>query len=157
VIPQIHWFGLREDAFIRGPLALPGQVLRLNQYWSMFSPDPKNGDAWLVLEGERADGTAVDPSRDAPVSLHKPRRIVDLYDGYRHRLWVTKLLEKGEKARGYEILHTGLADYYCRTWNERHPPPERILRLRTIGVLEFTLHPEPLEPREYFVYDCAPS
>jgi hypothetical protein len=89
--------------------------LLLNQYWTMFAPDPGAVTQWLFVEGELEDGRRVDlyDERFEPPVLEKPADGSGYFHGFRWR----KYFNQAKLQRDWPEL----ADYYCRRWNADHP------------------------------------
>jgi hypothetical protein len=92
-------------------------LLRMDQYWGMFSPSVQRKDGWLVFEGIDKDGNTWDLRwNHAGADLKKPLHIVSLYPSDRWR----KLAENLQSDR-YTFLRPLFGDYLLRTWNREHP------------------------------------
>lgn len=110
-----------------------GQILRIDQYWSMFAPFPYMDDGFYVLPATTMGGIKFDYLRNKPVSFEKPaclscentsQRWVKLYEN----LWK----KKHSHYREY------LARYICRTYNEEKTGNDRINELKIYYVKEQT-------------------
>lgn len=135
-----------------GPLRLVGSALRMNATWSMFAPNPPALDSWPVLDGATADGARVDPLRDAPVAWDKPKSIPALFPSFRWRLYFGNLVGVPDTLPGRRDALEAFASYWCRDWNARHAPEQR---LRTLDVAigeERTLEQGVAEPERALLY-----
>ncbi|MEM6582091.1 MAG: HTTM domain-containing protein [Pseudomonadota bacterium] len=91
------------------------QTLLLNQYWTMFAPNPGRNTVWLMAIGELSDGRRVnlyDLTFEAP-AIERPVDGSGYFDGYRWR----KYFNEGAVERKWSRL----AAYYCRRWNATYP------------------------------------
>tara|TARA_R110001599_G_scaffold353527_1_gene593598 strand:+ start:35816 stop:37615 length:1800 start_codon:yes stop_codon:yes gene_type:complete len=97
-------------------------ALLLNQYWTMFAPEPGRISHWLFVDGELAGGRRVDAValRFTPSDLATPEDGSGYFDGFRWR----KYFSEGR----IEPRWPYLSAYYCRRWNRLHPdqPIQRV-------------------------------
>lgn len=145
--------GLVPDA-LRAAATPPVHVLRLDQYWDMFAPQPTRDDGWFLVPAVLADGREVDLLRDgAPVSYAKPDSIYATHETpsrwrkYRERIW----------ARSYAWHREHYARYLCRDWNVTHAPEQRALSLKLVYMLERSVPPgesPSIEQRVLWRHDC---
>ncbi len=116
---------------------LVGYLLRLDQYWNMFSPYPPKADGWFVMPGTLQDGSQVELwTGERVVSWEKPSNISAQYPN--DRWW--KFMENiypGEKGR--EAALDAYARYMCRDWNTRHSGRERLETFQIFFMQETTL------------------
>ncbi len=92
-------------------------MLRLNQYWGMFSPTVLKTDGWLVYHGYDSQGRQWDLRRNTNfVDYKKPQHIVKMYKNDRWR----KLAENMQ-SDNYTFLRPLYSNYILRTWNKQHP------------------------------------
>lgn len=109
----VNWFPLE----LRDELAITSNVLRLNQYWGMFSPGVLQKDGWFVYHGRDSIGRQWDLRRNEDyVDYEKPARIVSMYKNDRWR----KLAENMQSDR-YTFLRPLYCKYLIRRWNSMHP------------------------------------
>jgi hypothetical protein len=110
---KIYWFPYK----LADGLNYPVNVLRLNQYWGMFSPTVLKKDGWFVYHGMDSIGRQWDLWRNQDyVNYHKPERIVNMYKSDRWR----KLAENLQNDT-YTFLRPLYCKYVLRTWNKDHP------------------------------------
>ena len=116
---------------------LVGYLLRLDQYWNMFSPYPLQADGWFVMPGTLKDGSQVELWTGARVvSWEKPSNISALYPN--DRWW--KFMENiypGQRER--EAALDAYARYLCRDWNTRHDDQQQLETFQIIYMQETTL------------------
>lgn len=116
---------------------LVGYILRLDQYWNMFSPFPLKNGGWFVMPGTLKDGSQVELwTGKRVVRWEKPSDISALYPN--DRWW--KFMENIYPAqREREIALDAYARYVCRDWNIRHSDQERLDTFQIFFVQETTL------------------
>jgi len=98
-------------------------VLRLDQKWNMFAPNPAKLDGWPVIRGELADGTVVDAYRrrvGAP-SFQRPRYVSQVFGDYRWRKYFSRLWFGNTR----QLLNYGR--YICRSWNRRAASASKLM------------------------------
>lgn len=92
-------------------------VLRLNQYWGMFSPHIMKEDGWYVYEGYTDKGKHWDLYNNTPfIKAEKPEHLVKHYKSDRWR----KLAENIQRNE-YTFLKPLYCKYYLNKWNKEHP------------------------------------
>ena len=103
----------------------------MNQYWTMFAPDPGELTQWLFVEGDLEDGRKVDlyEQRFTPPVLEKPADGSGHFHGFRWRKYFNQY--------GLNRSWPELAGYYCRRWNASHPDNPAV-RARGYALLEET-------------------
>lgn len=107
---------------LEGPARWLGDVLRLDQDWGMFAPEPPLVNGWFVLAASLADGSRVDLARNgAPVSFEKPAHVADLFSSAHWQKYSDNLSET--RFRGHWDAY---GRYLCRCWNEAHPSKEAV-------------------------------
>jgi hypothetical protein len=121
-------------------------ALRLDQRWSMFSPNPQTEDGWFVVAGTLSSGASVDlfPALVSSVESgstaraidpgppwQKPRLISSQFPSQRWLLYFLQLVGAPTDAqlRGFEA-------YVCRSWNASHSS-DGALRRFTLDYLRF--------------------
>lgn len=116
---------------------LVGYLLRLDQYWNMFSPYPLKDDGWFVMPGMLKEGRRVDLwTGKRVVSWEKPPDISDQYPN--DRWW--KFMENLYPVEwGRAATLDAYAGYVCRDWNARHDAQERLETFQIIYMQETTL------------------
>ena len=135
--------------------ALVGYLLRLDQYWNMFSPYPLKNDGWFVMPGTLQDGSQVDLwTGERVVSWEKPVSISALYPN--DRWW--KFMENiypGQRER--EAALDAYARYLCRDWNTRHSGQEQLETFQVFFMQETTLpdYQHSLERKLLGEYACG--
>lgn len=91
-------------------------LFKLHQHWSMFSPNPPDGDSWFVLSLETEDSKRIDLlNQGRPVSNQKPDDfkvwlIDDRWNAYYFKL---------AYSQNQKFLNR-LADYHIEKWNQKH-------------------------------------
>lgn len=112
---------------------LPARILRIDQRWGLFGPDPPVHDGWYVMKGVLADGREVnllEPGR--PAGFEKPPVVSETLN-IRWREYFFRL--ELEAADPRWALY---GDWLCRAWNEGHEGGERLGRAYVYYVQELT-------------------
>lgn len=111
-------------------LNLVANMLRLDQYWGMFSPSILKNDGWFVYQGVDYNNRTWDLRLDqAAVSFEKPARILSMYKNDRWR----KLAENLSNDN-FTFLRPLYARYVLREWSRAHPDrPMAYLHLYYVG------------------------
>ena len=106
----------REDLGPSPELQVPGHLLRIDQYWGLFAPEPPRVHSWFVAEGVLADGRRIDLIRDgAPLDWSCPVSS-SVYKNQRwKRFYVGEASEVGGFTREPHIR------YLYRRWTPRFP------------------------------------
>ena len=109
----VSWFPYE----MRNGVNTTTNVLRLNQYWGMFSPTVLKKDGWYVYYGRDSIGRQWDLWRNEDyVDFSKPKRIVTMYKSDRWR----KLAENLQNDR-YIFLRPLYCKFILLKWNREHP------------------------------------
>jgi len=112
-LATVSWFRFE----LRDEPVIVSNILRLNQYWGMFSPGVLRKDGWFVYYGRDSIGRQWDLRRNQDyVDFSKPGRIVSLYKNDRWR----KLAENLQTER-YTFLRPLYCRYLLSIWNKNHP------------------------------------
>ena len=81
----------RRDPGCRQSSAAPhlavGNALRINQYWTMFSPNPPVLDVWIERIGTTRSGERFDVARGAAAKPEKPERL-SAQESWSWRIWL---------------------------------------------------------------------
>ena len=81
----------RHEKWFPRKINVIGQALRIEQYWSMFSPFPMHDDGWLVARSMLSDGSEIDLITGKELDLRKPARVAKLYPSQRWRKYSMNL------------------------------------------------------------------
>ena len=112
-LSTIKWFNYE----LRTEFYYPINVLRLNQYWGMFSPNVLKKDGWFVYYGIDSAGRQWDLYRNQDyVDFTKPTHIVNMYKTDRWR----KLAENMQSTNN-TFLYPMYGKYILKQWNKKHP------------------------------------
>ncbi len=111
-----------------------GYLLRLDQHWGMFAPVVFKDDGWYILEGQIADGRAIDLNHEGKIADYtKPASVVSMFKNDRWRKYSENYLF---------VRNAYMRPYYChylmRRWNEDHPN-QKIRQLEIIYMKEPSL------------------
>lgn len=152
----VLWINLsmRAGAFqIPRQLSWIGEVLYLDQNWSMFTP-PDEASAWFVVAGSERDGTAVDLLRKKPgISWDAPRSFSSTYKNlqwykYMGHLW----------SPAYSNNLPYYAGYKCREWNRRHRGDKQLAQLLIYSASQ-RFYPQGESPQYslLWMHNCMPE
>ncbi len=138
------------------PIMAVGNALRINQYWTMFSPNPPVLDVWIERIGTTRSGERFDVARGAAAKPEKPERL-SAQESWSWRIWLGYLqgLELDDPVRA--LVLERLAEFSCRDWNDARPEAERFESIEIVQVMERTLPvgTEPLTRVVAFRSPCA--
>jgi hypothetical protein len=116
-------------------LKLVYMLLRLDQRWAMFAPQPQRNDGWYVIRGVQKDGREVDLLRHPlPVQWEQPEGLSSSFGNVRWRQFMQSIaLSPSGNIRIY------YAAYLRREWNRTRPEPEHLQSLKMYYMVEETL------------------
>lgn len=159
--------GGEEVLFEESLLGRFTQALRLDQRWSMFSPNPQTEDGWFIVEGTLTSGTRVDVypalvglidatsgprAIDPDIRWQKPGLISSQFPSQRWLLYFLQLV-----GAPTDVQLRGFETYVCRSWNASQPP-HRALRRFALDYLRFEHLPDgktsPVQKIELTARDC---
>ena len=123
------WEGVRP----RGMWSAPAYLLRVEQRWSMFSPQPPSRTRYVVARGETDTGAAVDLLNGAALG-QIARRPAGRYDRVRWRNYFGYVLSNGTRELR-ERLAASLGD----DWNSSRAGQEQLTSVRLDFVSEALL------------------
>jgi hypothetical protein len=111
-LSRVSWFSYQ----LRKEVLIPINMLRLNQYWGMFSPGVIKKDGWFVYYGIDSLGRQWDLRLNQDyVDFTKPEHVVGMYKSDRWR----KLAENMQG--NHTFLRPLYGKYILREWNKQHP------------------------------------
>ncbi len=123
-------------------------VLRIDQGWKMFSPNPASNDGWFVIPAKLMNGGKVDIfSGGGPVVWKKPENVYAAFGNQRWRKYMMNLRKKGNKK--YRLYY---GRYMSRKWNRSHSKGERALRFKVCYMKEPTFKDRIGEPRKIVLW-----
>jgi len=139
--------GGSEVAFEETLLGRFALLMRLDQRWSMFSPNPQTEDGWFVIDGMLVEGARIDlfpelvtGAVDATsaeraiargIRWEKPDLISSQFGNQRWLLYFLQLVAIPSDAQ-----LRGFRDYACRFWNEGKQPRKSLQRF-TLDYMRF--------------------
>ena len=144
--------GAFSKGIIPGGLRWLGDLLSLDQTWSMFVP-PGEYSVWFVIPGKLKDGTEVDLLKNSsPVAWDKPSGAsttfkTDHWRSYLLTLW-------GGQS---QLLSPYLSWYLCSEWNRSHREEMRLEELEIFAVAQRTLLNQQTaapQSQSLFKYSC---
>ena len=94
---------------------LVGYLLRLDQYWNMFSPKPLDITGWIILSAVKLNGAdKIDLWRQGqPLSMEKPYRYDMSFSCFRIRKMMENLVLEHKNYSRYYLT------YLCDKWNKK--------------------------------------
>jgi hypothetical protein len=119
-------------------------LLRMDQYWGMFSPNPMIHDGWYVMLAEREDGSRfdlLDPERSS--LWEKPEDVLKTFPSDRWKEYMMMLYDLS----GQSGLWERVVDHFKSTWQEKHPGDPPIHNVEVYYMMEKTL-PKGVAPVE---------
>lgn len=110
-------------------------VLRLTQYWNVFTPHPGHKDAWLMVVATLNDGSKVDLFRGGtPAQWTKPEHVGDIYENVRFRKYTGNLGNRRIGWRHYQPY----AAMHARRWNAKNAESRHVKKVELIRMVEMT-------------------
>lgn len=110
-------------------------VLRLTQYWNVFSPYPFRKDAWPMLVATLKDGSKVELLTGGPVRWTKPERVSDVFRNDRWRKYANNVGIRNIGWRHYR----NWAGMHARRWNAENPESRHVKKVEFIRMIEMLL------------------
>lgn len=133
---------LREEN-VSYTAARVAEVLRLDQWWGMFSPNPPFQYGWFVIPGQLVDGRVVDlmPGSATPYEPPTTRKPAVPSYQYTSQRWRKYLMNLHDVENYDKRVHFGR--YLCKAWNWPTGPHYGDDMLVTFEVLFFEVELEP--------------
>lgn len=88
----------RHEKWFPRKVNVIAQALRIEQYWSMFSPFPMHDDGWYIARSVMSDGSEIDLITGKTLDLRKPARVAKLYPNQRWRKYSMNLRRDSHRA-----------------------------------------------------------
>ena len=143
------------------------RALGLQQYWSVFSPNPVTAfimtDGWVELVGTLADGTELDVlANGVPVRQTRPENVADTFSNRRWRHYVANVLApwplRSEQRTTVEASRAAWLTWRCSDWNRQAPVQRRMRDVRLVWMQQRLGHPEDVPQSEILLRAvCSPS
>jgi hypothetical protein len=112
-----------------------GEIVRMDQSWELFAPDPMKTQGWMVVPAILQDGEEVDlKTQDAHVTWDPPPLISTTYYNERWRKYLMNLSDTTEQS--HRLTY---AAYLGNRWNNTHPAFQRVKSVRIVLVRSQTL------------------
>jgi len=127
------------------------RALGLQQYWSLFSPNPVNAfvmtDGWVELVATLEDGTELDVlAAGVPVRSVRPANVAESFANRRWRHYVANVLTpwpvRSEQRATVEASRAAWLSWRCSAWNAHAPPARRMRAVRLVWMQQRLGHPE---------------
>lgn len=119
-------------------------LLRMDQYWGMFSPNPMVHDGWYVMQAEREDGSQfdlLDPNRSS--LWDKPANVLETFPSDRWKEYMMMLYDFPDQAQLWERV----VDHFKSSRESKHPNESPIQKVEVYYMMEKTL-PDGVAPVE---------
>jgi hypothetical protein len=148
VLAYVAAWNIRTLDFARFAPYFPPQLnvvadlLRIDQKWNMFAPNPSRTDGWFVVPAILVNGDQVDLFTGGPLSWEKPPMVSDTIP---NRRW-GKYLERISTSK-YEHRRAHYAAYLTHQWNTGHGPDRQLHAFDIYFVGERTLRTGPGQPQ----------
>jgi hypothetical protein len=107
-------------------------VLRLTQYWNIFTPHPFRKDAWPMLVATLNDGSKVELLTGGPVRWSKPEDVSDIFKNARWRKYANNMGIRSIGRRHYR----NWAAMHARRWNAKNPESRHVKEVEFIRMVE---------------------
>ncbi len=99
-----------------------GEVVRMDQSWELFAPDPMQTQGWLVVPAVLQNGREVDlKSQLSPVTYAAPSLISATYYNERWRKYLMNMSDQSDPNQS--VVY---AAYLGNLWNSTHSSEERV-------------------------------
>ncbi len=127
------------------------RAVGLQQFWSVFSPNPVTPfvvtDGWVELVAGLADGTEWDVlAGGVPVRSTRPPNVADTFGNRRWRHYAANVLTpwplRSEQRLTVEASREAWLEWRCADWNAHAPPTRRARELRLVWMQQRLGHPE---------------
>lgn len=127
------------------------RAVGLQQYWSLFSPNPVNAfamtDGWVELVATLEDGTELDVlAGGVPVRSVRPGNVADTFANRRWRHYVANVLFpwplRSEQRTTVEASRAAWLNWRCAEWNSHALAGRRMRAIRLVWMQQRLGHPE---------------
>lgn len=127
-----------------------GQLLRIDQKWTMFSPGVPTNNVWFVMAAELQNGEMIDLLNfGRPLTWDKPLVLVDRIPSRRWSKYLSNLrVPKNSDHRVHYAL------YLARSWNETHAEDDKIIALTFYEMVESIDHPSE-SPKKIILFEAG--
>ncbi|PSF37689.1 hypothetical protein C7H19_09040 [Aphanothece hegewaldii CCALA 016] len=115
------------------------RITRLDQYWSIFAPNPPRDDGWYIAEATLKDGSKVDLFRNGNSVIWDKPTISERDQLYKNMQWRSYFISL-YRAQG-KPLYPYLVNYLTEQWNQNNEPSKQIEKLRIYFMDERTVPP----------------
>jgi len=142
------------------------RALGLQQFWSLFSPNPVNAfvltDGWVELVAELEDGSEVDVlAAGVPVRSTRPPNVAETFTNRRWRHYVANVLTpwplRSEQRVTVEESRAAWLRWRCVEWNTDAPSGRRARQLRLVWMQQRLGHPEDVARPEILSREVCPE
>jgi hypothetical protein len=130
--------GLFPEATFPESLNRFGHFLRINQRWSMFTPNSPRNDGWYVIPARLVDGSVVELTNGGEVKWEKPPLISAVHEGRRWQVFQMRIALPVFQRPDRMHYRERYAEFLCRRWNTDHPADKHVVTLEVIHIDEIT-------------------
>ena len=110
-------------------------LLRMDQYWGMFSPNPMTLDGWYVIAAELEDGRVIDflePEREDLWS--KPAQVLQTYPSDRWKEYMMRIFDYPSQSK----LWQGVISYFQSQWRSQYLEDVQVKSVTVYYMIEKT-------------------
>jgi hypothetical protein len=131
-------------------LRLPANVLRLDQQWSLFAPDPGRTEGWMVVVIETADGKEYDALTGAEVDWARPAHLGAVLPSGQWRKYLAAV-----RSQRFPNRARVFANFHLAQWQRLHPG-QQVTRVRLHYLWEW-LATRQSPPDNWFIFEKPPG
>jgi hypothetical protein len=112
-----------------------GEVVRLDQSWELFAPDPMQSQGWIVVEAVLKDQEVVDlKAQTTHVTYEAPALISATYYNERWRKYLMNISDDTQQNQSFTY-----ASYLGNRWNSTHSASQHVKKVSIFLVRSLTL------------------
>ena len=142
----LRYFNVPRPAWFR----VTSGILRLDQQWSLFAPDPSRSEGWMVVVIEGDDGKEYDALTGAEVNWTRPANLGSTLESGQWRKYLAAV-----RNRRYPKRPKYFADWCVAEW-KRHHPEIGARRVRVHYLWEW-VNKRQSPPDNWFIYEDPPG
>ena len=142
----LRYLNLPRPAWLR----ITSGVLRLDQQWSLFAPDPTRTEGWMVVVVEGSDGKEYDALTGSEVDWTRPANLGAALESGQWRKYLAAV-----RNRRFPKRPKYFADWCVAEW-KRHRPEIGVQRVRVHYLWEW-VNKRQSPPDNWFIYEDPPG
>lgn len=133
-LATLRWYPEEIKETIPSPLRSAIEFVRLDQYWSMFAPNPMTFDGWYVITeaDENADEGVNLLETSNPSIWEKPVAVAETFPSDRWKEYLMTLSDMGDPPQ----LWKNVVTHFSERYNRNAPSPVNVDRLRVVYMME---------------------